>query len=422
MSQQRKTLFITLGAVCVVILAVMLISGNGAPPGPPGAPSSANATKPETAGTENGNEKTQQAAPAGRMPGAGQQQTTTIPEVGVVSVAAKSHKANVEGYGQVNPRFNLTLSAQVSGQVQSPSKRFETGAQFNKGDVLATIDNTDYEQAVAAAQATLEDAKVALEEERLQGQQALSEWQRSGLEGEPSSSLVLRGPQLAAAEATVAQAEKALAQAQRDLAFTQITSPFNSVVVTRSIQPGSFVQSGAEVAALYATNVAEIAIPLSATQWNNLPSPATLKQTPWPVTLTDMDGLTRWEGVVERVEQHLDTTSRQRSAIVVVNDPLAQASPLYFGTYVVAEIAGREWQDVWQIPSSAISQKQEVWYVTQNNTLDKFTPQVLFMENGHAYITPVAGMESAKVVVRPLNSYLVNMKVNPVAEVGNGGE
>ena len=69
MSQQRKTLFITLGAVCVVILAVMLISGNGAPPGPPGAPSSANATKPETAGTENGNEKTQQAAPAGRMPG-----------------------------------------------------------------------------------------------------------------------------------------------------------------------------------------------------------------------------------------------------------------------------------------------------------------------------------------------------------------
>ena len=44
------------------------------------------------------------------------------------------------------------------------------------------------------------------------------------------------------------------------------------------------------------------------------------------------------------------------------------------------------------------------------------------MENGHAYITPVAGMESAKVVVRPLNSYLVNMKVNPVAEVSNGGE
>ncbi len=50
MSQQRKTLFITLGAVCVVILAVMLIGGNGAPPGPPGAPSSASAAKPDSAG------------------------------------------------------------------------------------------------------------------------------------------------------------------------------------------------------------------------------------------------------------------------------------------------------------------------------------------------------------------------------------
>ena len=415
MSQKRKTILVTIAAAVVIFLSLKVIGGSPKPPGPPAAPSAKSEAAAETKG--DATETKKPAAPARPMMGG---QETTVAEIGVVNVVSSSHQANVEGYGQVNPQFNLTLSAQVAGRIQSLADNFETGVQFSEGDTLAIMDDTDYKQAVAAASAALEEAKVALEEERLQGRQALSEWQRSGLDGEPSSALVLREPQLAAAEAAVKQAEEALTQAKRDLAYTDITSPFNSVVVSRSIQPGSFVQSGAEVAGLYATDIAEIAVPLSASQWNNLPPASSLKQQQWKVTLTDMDGLTQWQGVVERVEQHLDTTSRQRSAIVRVAKPLEQSSPLYFGTYVVAEITGRVWDNVWQIPSTAISQKQEVWYVTDENRLDKFTPSVLFMEEGHAFITPVDGMDMAKIVVRPLNSYLVNTKVKPVPEASYG--
>jgi len=418
MSQKRKTILVTLAAAAVIFLSLQVVGGSSQPPGPPSAPGVGGKPESSQPNAEPGSQNPERAATPSR-PAMGAQEAT-VPEVGVVNVVSRSHQANVEGYGQVNPQFNLTLSAQVAGRIQSLAGNFETGVQFREGDTLATIDDTDYKQAVAAASAALEEAKVALEEERLQGKQALSEWQRSGLDGEPSSALVLREPQLAAAEAAVKQASEALTQAKRDLAYTEITSPFNSVVVSRSIQPGSFVQSGAEVAGLYATDIAEISVPLSASQWNNLPPASSLKQQQWPVTLTDMDGLTQWQGVVERVEQHLDTTSRQRSAVVRVAKPLEQSTPLYFGTYVVAKITGRVWDNVWQIPSTAISQKQEVWFVTDNNTLDKFTPSVLFMEGGHAFITPVEGMDMAKIVVRPLNSYLVNTKVMPVSEASDG--
>ncbi|MEG3765390.1 efflux RND transporter periplasmic adaptor subunit [Alteromonas sp. 14N.309.X.WAT.G.H12] len=429
MSQQRKNLLITLIAAIIIVLSIMLVGGNGGPGGPPGAgpgagkpPAGERPTGASLAAHEGAEGKPDDVAkaPTAVAKSTSTDDTTTVPEIGVVDVVKKSHQAHVTGYGEVSPRFELTLSTLVSGQIQSLDDNFVTGARFSKGASLAKIDDTDYRQAVAEAQADLEDAKVALEEERLQGQQAMLEWQRSGLDGEPDSELVLRGPQLKAAEATLAEAERALEQAKRDLLFTEISVPFNSVVISRSVQPGSFVQSGDDVASLYSTDVAEIAIPLSASQWKNLKSPDSLAQSPWSVTLWDMDKRHSWDGVVRRIEQHLDTDSRQRNAIVEVDKPLDQSAPLYFGTYVTATIDGRMLNNIWQIPSSAISQKLEVWFVRDDNTLDKFTPDVLFMNNGFAYISPVADMDDAKIVVRPLNGYLVNMVVKPVEESTHG--
>lgn len=433
MSQQRKNLLITCIAVAIIVLSIMLVGGNGGPGGRPGAPGAgkpsagerpagARPTGERPAGHEGaeGKPNNMAEAPAAAAKSTSTDDTTTVPEIGVVDVVKKSHQAHVTGYGEVSPRFELTLSALVSGRIESLDDRFFTGTRFSQGESLAKIDDTDYRQAVAEAQADLEDAKVALEEERLQGQQALLEWERSGLDGDPESELVLRKPQLAAAEATLAKAERALEQAKRDLLFTEIAVPFNSVVISRDVQPGSFVQAGDDVASLYSTDVAEIAIPLSASQWKNLKSPDSLATSPWTVKLWDMDKMYSWEGVVRRVEQHLDTASRQRNAIVEVYNPLDQSAPLYFGTYVTATINGRMLNDIWQIPSSAISQKQEVWFVREDNTLDKFTPEVLFMNNGFAYILPVTGMDDAKIVVRPLNSYLVNMVVKPVEESTHG--
>lgn len=345
-----------------------------------------------------------------------------IAEVGVVKIFPTTYSAKVKGYGQATAIHMLTLSAQVSGQITSLSPRFETGALLKQNEVLAYIDETDYSQALAAAEATYESAYVALEEERLQGIQAQDEWTRSGLTGEPESALVLRAPQLKSAQAALREAEQNVAAAQRDLAFSHISTPFNALVVSRSIQPGSYVQIGTQVAELYSTDVAEISIPLSPSQWAQLPQAKVGEKPGWDVSLTDTTGEHHWQATIERIELHQDEDTRQRRAIAVVENPLMLSSPLYFGTFLAAEIEGRELDNVWKIPSSAISQKQEVWFVAPDtNLLNKFTPTVLFEYEGYAYIEPNASTSEALIVARPLNNYLVNTPVKPEID-GSGNE
>ncbi|MEC8297931.1 MAG: efflux RND transporter periplasmic adaptor subunit, partial [Pseudomonadota bacterium] len=197
-------------------------------------------------------------------------------------------------------------------------------------------------------------------------------------------------------------------------------------------------------------DIAEVAIGLSPSQWAQLPSgdetqlsgDASLN---WPVTLTDTTTGNTWVANIVRAEWHQSDTTRQRNAIAVVEKPLAQSTPLLFGSFVQADIEGRALDNVWKLPASAISQKQEVWLVMPSTgQLAKFTPSVLFESEGYAYITPpkisdITGdvgaelsggsmpeqageLHQALVVARPLNSYLVNTKVLPVVEGQTGGQ
>ncbi|MFZ8199224.1 efflux RND transporter periplasmic adaptor subunit [Alteromonas portus] len=466
---RNKRIIVTLLAAASIALAVMYTMMNMGAQHPGAKPQTTSKSSPSLpADTEQPEESPQRNRPAqGERPPRGDSsssgmprpqktqqkgsaQLTELAQVGVISVTADSYNARVKGYGQVVPQDSLSLVAQVSGQVTDISSSFKTGALVPNNTVLARIDDTSYQQALASANATYQAAVVSLEEERLQGIQAKDEWTRSGLDGEPLSALVLREPQLKAAQATLDEAEQSVSSAKRDLAFTSLRAPFNALVVSRDIALGSYVQAGSAVATLYSADIAEVAIGLSPSQWAQLPTAAETQLSGdvplnWAVTLTDTTTGNKWEASIIRAEWHQSDTTRQRNAIAVVEKPLTQSTPLLFGSFVQADIEGRLLDNVWKLPASAISQKQEVWIVMPSTgQLAKFTPSVLFESEGYAYITPpkisditgsvgaeISGgsmpeqageLHQALVVARPLNSYLVNTKVLPVVEGQTGGQ
>ncbi|MBR9910131.1 MAG: efflux RND transporter periplasmic adaptor subunit [Gammaproteobacteria bacterium] len=333
-------------------------------------------------------------------------------EVSVVPVQAASYRAEVTGYGEAKAEYQLALSTEISGRVESLSPQFVSGQQLRQGDVLAALDQTDYRQALASAQAAVAEAQLALLEEQRQGEQARAEWQQSGLSGAPDSPLVLREPQLQAAEANLVKAREQLAAAQRDLDNTVLRAPFDALVVSRDIQPGSYLQAGTQVAMLYSSQRLEIEIPLSASQWQNLPAPASLDAEPWPVLLQSAESQQQWPAYVTRVSQHLASDSRQRSLVVTVDTPLALPTPLYPGTFTSARISGREVDDVWKIPASAITQSGYFWLVDEQQQLQTRPATVVFAKGNDSYVRPPAGLSSGQVVVRPLNTYLAGMRVN----------
>nr|WP_320193496.1 efflux RND transporter periplasmic adaptor subunit [uncultured Desulfobacter sp.] len=352
------------------------------------------------------------------MPVPEKEEVSRHPEVSVTSVSTGSYNAQITGYGSVSPHFELTLTARVAGQITTLSNTFETGKLVKKGEVIARLDNTEYKDALAQAQKDLSDAKLTLLEEERQALQAKTEWESSGLTGNPDSKLVLHEPQVAAAKAAVTAAQAAVETARADLSYTRITAPFDALVVARSVAPGSYVQEGTTIATLYSTDRAEITVSLSANQWSGLPDMETLNNGKWPVTLVHAQTGDQWSGYILRASRQADENSRQRSVIVALDHPLDSETPLLFGAFVTVNIQGPPMSGLWELPGSAFSQKGEIWYVKKDNTLASFTTEPVFSHGESIYVAPpkeIAG-SAQKVLIHPLNHYLDDMAITPVEE------
>ena len=339
------------------------------------------------------------------------------PMVSVIQATPISHQATVTAYGEVKSSNQLTLTSQVSGKVTYLSPTFLTGNSVKKGQLLAQIEPIVYEQALANAQVSLANAKLALAQEKLNSEQAAQEWQQSGLAAEQASDLVLRKPQLAAAKAEFSLASIQVAKAKYDLSQTKIRAPFDALVVSKAVQMGSNLQVGSQIAQLYAIALFEVALPLSPQQWQLLPN--SLEQLPnslerlanIEVLLTDQTSTNQWVATVNRFEQHINSSSRQRSLIVTIKRPLSLDTPLYPGTFVKATIKGLAISQLWQLPTSALIDSNSVWQVDNDGLLNQLAVNVIFSQGNHVYVKPQQPLTQASIVKRPLASYLTNMKV-----------
>ncbi len=349
-----------------------------------------------------------------------QQPRPTPPEqavsLSVVPVTSGRYAATVTASGLVSPRYAVTMTSQVSGEIIRLSEQFEAGQVVKKGQVLAQLQNSELNSAVANAKHTVATAELALKEEIRQGEQAKAEWEAAGFSGEPDSDLVLRAPQLAAAKAAVNSAKAALANAQTKLQYSTLIAPFNALVVERHVSPGAYLNNGNEVATLYSTDRADIRVELSHSDWSKLPDIDTLLQNNWPVRIASIDTNDQWQGKVLRTTQHIDATTRMRSLIISLEKPLEQTPALIPGAFVEIAIQGKPLDDLWRLPNTALSQKSEIWYVDDNSRLAAFEVTPRFVDAQHIYIQVPDAMrdETYQVLVQPYSSYLKGTLVNPI--------
>jgi RND family efflux transporter MFP subunit len=333
-------------------------------------------------------------------------------KVSVSPTRLGDYRPIITGFGEVKPVHEIGLTSEISGRVTQLSNAFRTGQIVFKGKVLAQIDPTNYEQALAQAQSSLEEAKLALLEEERQGKQVLSEWKRSGVKGKPASELVLRKPQLAFAQAKLKSAEANVKKEKRDLDNTLIRAPFNSLIVTRDIQPGSVIQTGTKIATLYSTDKVEIRVPLSDTQWIQLMSGHNdIKNQ--SVTIASSTGEGKWKGVIDRVEKHLSNDTRQRAVILSVSKPFEQEIGLFPGSFVQAHIEGAVVNNLWELPASSISQKGDIWFVGSNGQLNSAKVKRFFDIEDSTYVYPKDGQGFAtnQIITRPLSHFRKGMLV-----------
>jgi len=306
----------------------------------------------------------------------------------------------VKSQGNVVPRNKTALSAQVSGQVVSLSDSFIAGGTFKKGDVLATLEQDDYKTDLKLAEAELAQAQAALQEEIARGKVAEQEWRSVNSVAPPE--LGLRKPQLAKEQANVKAAEAKLERAKRNLARTQITAPYNGIVVERNIDLGQFVTMGAAIGTVYSTDTAEVRLPItdSDLMFVNIASQSTEGA---PVSLkASVGGLTRrWEGKLVRSEGVLDTGSRVVYAIVEVKDPYnmkgSHSAPIRFGQFVEAEITSRQNEALMVLPRSILRLDNTILTVNENREIEIKPVEVARTTAKEVFIR--SGIEEGSLVV-----------------------
>ncbi|WP_345336832.1 efflux RND transporter periplasmic adaptor subunit [Ferrimonas pelagia] len=351
-------------------------------------------------------QQTQPANHSPSQPSQGESATSPLTTVRVQTISPASHQPQIVSHGEVTARYELDLSAEVSGQILALAESFRTGAVLPAGTELIQINDLKYQQALASAQSTEANAYVSLLQARQDVVQAKQEWSLAGIEGEPDP-LLLRQPQLAAAEATYREAQASVEQAAYELAQTRISVPFDALVVSRYVSPGAQLQSGSAVASLMSMDQLEVSLPLSEAQWQWLAQdPAEIA-----VVLEDTETGQRWHTQADRFEWHRDGQSRQRNLVVALSPE--PNNPLLPGTFVQASLTGEAQSALLAVPASSLAVdnygQQVIWSVDGEQRLQKAEATVQFFNDDLAYI---ASDEPVDLVIAPGSRLREAQRVN----------
>ncbi|WP_163833683.1 efflux RND transporter periplasmic adaptor subunit [Spartinivicinus ruber] len=304
---------------------------------------------------------------------------------------------SITSQGTVKPHTETSLISQVSGKVRSVSSAFVSGGTFNKGDTLLTIDPLDYQVAVAQAKATLAQAKAKLTEEQGKAKTAERDWLREGRRLNQASDLALRKPYIIEAQAAVKAAKADLAKAEHYLTQTVIRAPYDGMVKNKQVDVGQFVSAGSNLAVIFATDYAEVRLPIKRSDlaFLQLPEFGNSKTKGPAVTLSAWNAPSPiWQAEITRQEGVIDEKTRMHYLVARVADPygLQQNSqkmeqvPLYLGSFVKAQISGITIANLSPIPRHLLRKNQQLLVVDQANTLQLRTVKVVREDADFAYV------------------------------------
>ncbi len=339
------------------------------------------------------------------------------PNTTVMQVSPSSYQTEIEVFGEVEPRWAVTLTSQVSGEVIDISPNAAPGVEIRKGEPLLAIEPSRYETAVVSAQLALDNALLGLRQAEVNTELARSDWDNSGMTGEPSD-LALFKPQLAVAQSEVRFAEKQLKSARKALSYTKVHAPFNGIVTERHLGFGQSISEGEALFTLLDNQHLELQVSLDVEQWKQL-APQ------WKgalVPLRNMSGEVIGHARINRGGNYLDNDTRQFKLFLEIRK--SRNSTVLPGEFVKVTLPGKTLRNTILIPEGAMTREGLVWYLDEGNRLRSYMVDHSVAKDGNLIVPPPAvtppgddGLQQSwRIAIVPLASFLPGMQVSPVLD------
>ncbi len=326
------------------------------------------------------------------------------PLVEVIVLETMTANFEVNSQGNVRPRTETILSAEVSGTITSISPKFVAGGVFQAGEVLMRVDPTNYEVALKQAEALVTQRQIEYDGTKKlqsQGYRAESEY--------------------ASAAAALATARAERVRAKRNLERTYIRVPYEGIVRAKETDLGEFVNMGTRLGVVFATDYAEIRLPLTdldlayvdlpdateVTASGNAEGPAVT------LSATQKGQEVEWPARIVRTEGVVDEKSRVTYAVARVSDPYklhSEGIPMPVGTFVSAKIQGAVAQNMIRVPRSIVRGTDELILLDTDDKLVIRNVEIARSDSDYVYIE--SGAEPGeRVVVTVLESAINGLQV-----------
>lgn len=297
----------------------------------------------------------------------------SVLSVEAARLTGQDYQIVIDSFGKIMPKTQGQLTAQISGLIVRVSDNFNEGSFFAAGDVLVTIDPRDFQIKVETAEAELAQARVTFDEEVALSKQAIKDRKDLGY-GHAATDFALRKPQMAAASARVQAANARLKQAQLDVERTLIRAPYDGRIKSKSVDLGQMVNSNTNIADIFATNVAQIRLPIKNSELALIDLPLNkLRATPGNgldnvIIANNLGGeVQHWPATMLRTTGAVDPSTQQLHVIAQIEQPFShpQRRSLNIGQFVSAKITGKLINDAIVIPNAAIYQGSYVYILEQ---------------------------------------------------------
>ncbi len=316
--------------------------------------------------------------------------------VETLSLVPQDFRVAVQSFGTVQAGTRSTLFPQVSGQVVTMAPQFRAGLAFKRGDVLLTLDSSDYELALQQAKTAVVQAQASLAEEQARSEQAQRDWRSQSRSG-PISDFALRKPQLALAQSQLESAQASLRQAELNFARTQVRAPYDGRVLSTALDIGELAGPSQPIGEIYATDTLEVRLPINVQDLAFIELPGTQAGADGARVKFKADAgiLQVWHGRLMRTEPEVDARTQQLYVIARIED----SDALRLGQYLSAEVSGRVLQQALVVPNSVIYQAAYV-YVVDQDRLHKREIRVRWRNDQYSVIE--AGLNPGDQVVTTL--------------------
>jgi RND family efflux transporter MFP subunit len=257
--------------------------------------------------------------------------------------------------GNIEARFQSTLGFRVGGRIAQ--RHVDVGSEVQKGQLLATLDPTDQQNNVRAAQGDL----ARIEAQWINAQANARRQQELFDRGVGAQAqLDIAQTDLKTTNSSREQARSALSQAQDQLGYSELRTDHAAVVTRWQAEAGQVVTAGQEVVTLARPDIKEAVIDLPGTLADQLPVGVEFK------VASQLDPQIATTATLREIEPQAERTTRTRRARLTLTDTpdsfrLGTAISVTLSSAIVART---------ELPISALQEvdgKTRIWVIDQQN-------------------------------------------------------